>query len=202
MNFKRIFVLILDSLGVGEANDANEYNDTGANTLKHIIEKHDLFIPNLKKLGFLNTINMDDNDNVDAYYTIARPTNVGKDSVSGHYEIIGLDSKKPFKNFSETAFPIELIDIIERSLEKRLIGNKVIDGEQVFEVTVSYTSEGNIVYYNTQVFMGQVQLFEYGDNSYFTYVNMNMPVYLFAIENTGAENASIEITVSIAEMEF
>ena len=77
-----------------------------------------------------------------------------------------------------------------------------IDGEQVFEVTVSYTSEGNIVYYNTQVFMGQVQLFEYGDNSYFTYVNMNMPVYLFAIENTGAENASIEITVSIAEMEF
>ena len=66
MKFKRIFVLILDSLGVGEAPDANEYNDNGANTLKHIMDNYDLFIPNLKKLGFLNTINMDENDNVDA----------------------------------------------------------------------------------------------------------------------------------------
>ena len=47
MNFKRIFLIVLDSLGVGEAIDANEYNDSGANTLKHIMEKYDLFIPNL-----------------------------------------------------------------------------------------------------------------------------------------------------------
>ena len=131
MNFKRIFVLILDSLGVGEAPDANNYNDSGANTLKHIMDNYDLFIPNLKKLGFLNTINMDDNPNVEAYYTIAHPSNTGKDSISGHYEIIGLENKIPFKTFSEKAFPRELIDIIEANIGKRLIGNKVTSGETI-----------------------------------------------------------------------
>jgi len=150
MNFKRIFVLILDSLGVGEASDANEYNDTGANTLKHIIDKRDLFIPNLKKLGFLNTINMDDNDNVEAYYTIARPTNVGKDSISGHYEIIGLETKTPFKTFCSSAFPTELIDTIERTIERRLIGNKVIDGKQVLvELGDRHLNYGSLIIYTS-----------------------------------------------------
>ena len=63
--------MILDSLGVGEADDASKYNSKGANTLGHILEQTDLFIPNLKKIGLLNTINMDENENVDAYYTIA-----------------------------------------------------------------------------------------------------------------------------------
>ena len=58
MNFKRVFLVILDSLGVGEAKDASIYNDIGANTLGHINEKYNLFIPNLKKIGFLNTINL------------------------------------------------------------------------------------------------------------------------------------------------
>ena len=53
MKFKRVFLLVLDSLGVGEALDANNYGDNGANTLKHIVENYDLFIPNLEKLGFL-----------------------------------------------------------------------------------------------------------------------------------------------------
>ena len=57
MRFKRVFLLVLDSLGVGEAEDAVNYGDTGANTLKHIEENYDLFIPNLKKIGFLNTVN-------------------------------------------------------------------------------------------------------------------------------------------------
>ena len=133
MRFKRIFVLILDSLGVGEASDANDYGDNGANTLKHIIDNYDIFIPNLKKLGFLNTINMDDNPNVDAYYTIAKPTNIGKDSISGHYEIIGLESKVHFRSFSIQAFPRELIETIENTINKRIIGNKVIDGESILE---------------------------------------------------------------------
>ena len=66
MKFKRIFVLILDSLGVGEAIDANNYGDNGSNTLKHIMENYDLFIPYLEKLGFLNTLTMDDKEDVDA----------------------------------------------------------------------------------------------------------------------------------------
>ncbi len=150
MNFKRIFVLILDSLGVGEAPDANNYNDSGANTLKHIMDNYDLFIPNLKKLGFLNTINMDDNPNVEAYYTIAHPSNTGKDSISGHYEIIGLENKIPFKTFSEKAFPRELIDIIEANIGKRLIGNKVTSGETILaELGDRHLNYGSLIIFTS-----------------------------------------------------
>lgn len=150
MKFKRIFVIIMDSLGVGEAPDANNYNDNGANTLKHIMDNYDLFVPNLKKLGFLNTINMDDNPNVEAYYTIARPNNIGKDSISGHYEMIGLDNKVPFKTFTERAFPIELIDVIEKNIGKRLIGNKVASGDVVLqELGDRHLAYGSLIIYTS-----------------------------------------------------
>ena len=113
MRFKRIFLMVLDSLGVGEANDAANYGDSGANTLGHIKENYDLFVPNLAKIGFLNTLNMDENTEVDAYYTIARPNNAGKDTLAGHYEMMGITSNIPFKTFNENGFPIELIDEIE-----------------------------------------------------------------------------------------
>ena len=105
MKFKRIFLIVLDSLGVGEALDASNYGDTGANTLGHINEKCPLFIPNLTKLGFLNTINMSNNENTEGYYTIARPTNKGKDTLSGHYEIMGVRCTYTFPTFTETGFP-------------------------------------------------------------------------------------------------
>ena len=95
MKFKRVFVMILDSLGVGEASDANNYGDTGANTLGHIKEKANLFIPNLKKIGFLDTINMKENMEVEAYYTIAKPNNAGKDTLNGHYEMMGITNSIP-----------------------------------------------------------------------------------------------------------
>ena len=84
MKFKRIFLMVLDSLGVGEADDSSKYNDVGANTLGHIKETCDLFVPNLKKIGFLDTINMNENNEVEAYYTIAKPNNSGKDT--GNYK--------------------------------------------------------------------------------------------------------------------
>ena len=83
MKFKRIFLVVLDSLGVGEAIDADKYNSKGANTLGHLIDNN-LFIPNLSKLGLVNTLTMN-NLEADAYYTIARPRNSGCDSISGHY---------------------------------------------------------------------------------------------------------------------
>lgn len=133
MKFKRIFLMVLDSLGVGEAIDANNYEDEGCNTLGHIKDNYDLFVPNLKKLGFLNTINMDENNDVDAYYTIARPTNIGKDSLSSHYELVGIRNSVPFKSFSEKGFPRELIDMIEAITGRRVIGNKYADGNQMIQ---------------------------------------------------------------------
>lgn len=123
MKFKRIFLMILDSLGVGEADDSSQYNSKGANTLGHIKEKTNLFIPNLKKIGLLNTINMDENPDVDAYYTIAKPTNVGKDSLNGHYEMMGISSSTIFKTFND-GFPNEILDAIETVTGRKIIGNK------------------------------------------------------------------------------
>lgn len=133
MKFKRIFVVILDSIGVGEAADAANYGDTGSNTLKNIINNYELFIPNLEKLGFLSTLSMEDNPNSDAYYTIARPNNAGKDSLAGHYEIFGIKQEEQFKTFNEKAFPIELVEAIEQTTKQRVIGNKVISGEKIIE---------------------------------------------------------------------
>lgn len=153
MKFKRIFLIILDSLGVGEALDADNYGDIGANTLGHIRENYDLFVPNLKKLGFLNTINMDENKDVEAYYTIARPTNPGKDTLNGHYEIMGIKNDIQFKNFTEKGFPRELIDQIEVITGRRVIGNKNCDGNEIikelgarqmeYASLIVYTSNGS-----------------------------------------------------------
>ena len=126
MKYKRIFLLILDSLGVGEAIDAEEYNDRETNTLGHINDNTNLFIPNLKKLGLLNTLTMN-NVEADAYYTIARPKNKGKDCVSAHYELMGISVDKPFENFNNGPFPRELLENIASQTEKPIIGNIICD---------------------------------------------------------------------------
>lgn len=123
MRFKRVFLLVLDSVGVGEAIDAVNFSDNGANTLGHVNEACDLFIPNLKKIGFLDTLTMSDNDNVDAYYTIARPINAGKDTLNGHYEMLGIRSDIPFRTFNN-GFTYDILAGIEEVTGRRVIGNK------------------------------------------------------------------------------
>lgn len=150
MKFKRIFLLVLDSLGVGEAIDANNYGDSGANTLLHIKENYDLFVPNLQKLGFLNTLNMDENDNVDAYYTMARPTNPGKDTLTGHYELMGVRNIIPFKDFTENGFPRSLIDKIEELTKRRVIGNRNAEGNEIInELGERHKDFGAIILYSS-----------------------------------------------------
>lgn len=124
MKFKRVFMLILDSVGVGETLDAANYKDTGANTLAHIDDKCDLFIPNLKKIGFMNTVNMSENKDTEAFYTIAKPTNPGKDSLSGHYELFGVKNAIPFKTFNE-GFSVEILTSIEQVTGRKILGNKI-----------------------------------------------------------------------------
>lgn len=148
MKFKRIFLLILDSLGVGEALDANNYGDEGANTLLHIKDNYDLFVPNLQKLGFLNTLNMDENNNVDAYYTMARPTNPGKDTLTGHYELMGVRNLVPFKSFIENGFPRELIEKIEILIQRRIIGNRNAEGNEIInELGERHIEFGSLILY-------------------------------------------------------
>lgn len=152
MKFKRVFLMVLDSLGVGEAVDADKYGSVGANTLGHIQENYDLFVPNLKKLGFLNTPTMSEAE-TDAYYTIARPTNPGNDSLDGHYELMGVRNQVPFKSFTEDAFPRKLLEQIAVTLNRKIIGNLVGDGEEIIrqlgtrqieqKALIIYTSNGS-----------------------------------------------------------
>ena len=133
MKFKRIFLIVLDSLGVGEAVDAVNYGDVGANTLGHINSYvNGLFVPNLKKLGFMETLTMKDIES-DAYYTYAKPVNMGKETLTGHYEIMGVRVAVPFKSFTKTGFPKELIEEIERKTNRKVIGNVAASGTEIIK---------------------------------------------------------------------
>lgn len=150
MKFNRIFVIVLDSLGVGEANDAASYGDTSSNTLKHIEEKRPLFIPNLKKLGFMDTVGLVEDNNSEAYYTIARPNNKGKDTLNGHYEMMGVRNDVAFKTFTENGFPRELIDEIERKTGRRVIGNKAASGTEIIkELGERQLQYGSLIVYTS-----------------------------------------------------
>ena len=149
MKFKRVFLVVLDSLGVGEAIDASNYGDEGANTLKHINESNELFIPNLKKLGFLNTINMSFNDEAEGYYTIARPTNKGKDTLSGHYEISGVRCSYAFPTFPD-GFPTSLVEEIERLTGRKVIGNVSASGTEIIkELGERHIKTGELIVYTS-----------------------------------------------------
>lgn len=132
MKFKRIFLMVLDSLGVGETIDAVNFQDNGANTLGHINEKCDLFIPNLKKIGFLDTLNLSENNNVDAYYTIAKPINAGKDTLNGHYEMVGIKNDIPFKTFNQ-GFTFEILAGIEEITGRSVIGNSCCNDNSIIQ---------------------------------------------------------------------
>lgn len=122
MKFKRIFLMVLDSVGVGETTDAINFQDNGSNTLGHVNEVCNLFIPNLKKIGFLDTLSLSENNNVDAYYTIAKPINAGKDTLNGHYEIVGIKNDIPFKTFNQ-GFTYDILAGIEETTGRSVIGN-------------------------------------------------------------------------------
>lgn len=149
MKFKRIFLMVLDSLGVGETVDAINYGDNGANTLGHIHEKCNLFIPNLAKIGFLDTLNMNENNNVDAYYTIAKPINNGKDTLNGHYEMMGIKNSIPFKTFNQ-GFPYDVLNGIEEITGRRVIGNKCSLNEDIIdELGERQQNYGSLIIYTS-----------------------------------------------------
>ena len=149
MKFKRIFLMVLDSLGVGETNDAINFDDVGANTLGHINEQCDLFIPNLKKIGFLDTLTLSDNQNVDAYYTIAKPNNAGKDTLNGHYEIVGIKNDIPFKTFNQ-GFVYDVLNGIEEITGRKVIGNKCChDNSIINELGERQYNYGSLIIYTS-----------------------------------------------------
>lgn len=135
--YQRIFVIVVDSLGAGAAQDAADYGDSGADTLGHISQSVDTFrIPNLEKLGIGNLHPMRQIPPAEhplAYYTKMNEISKGKDTMTGHWEIMGLKTEKPFITFTETGFPKELIEELEKRTGHKVIGNKSASGTEILE---------------------------------------------------------------------
>ena len=125
--YKRVFTIVLDSLGVGALPDAPEYGDAGTDTLGHIAERvEDFHIPNLQKLGIANMHTLKGVTPVSnplAKFTKLSERSRGKDTMTGHWELMGLLTTTPFKTFTDTGFPPELIAELEKRCGKRVIGN-------------------------------------------------------------------------------
>jgi len=133
--FDRIHLVVLDSVGIGEAPDAADFNDEGAHTLGHIAETVGLSMPNMQALGLGNIAPLKGIDPVDepkAYYTKLEEQSVGKDTMTGHWEIAGLNIDTPFRVFPE-GFPEELIEQIEDYTGRKVIANRPASGTQIIE---------------------------------------------------------------------
>lgn len=152
--FKRIFVIVLDSVGIGEAPDAALYDDLGAHTLRHISEATDgLHLPHLEKLGLGHIddaiIGVSKVDQAKAFHTYMIEKSIGKDTMTGHWELMGLHIKQPFKTFPE-GFPDALIKQLEERTGRKVIGNKVASGTVIIdELGKEHEETGSIIVYTS-----------------------------------------------------
>ncbi len=135
--YKRIITVVLDSVGVGAANDAADYGDVGSDTLGHIAEANNgLNIPNLRELGIANLHNLKNITPVTqpkAYYTKLSEMSLGKDTMTGHWEIMGLFIDTPFQTFTDTGFPDDLIQALKDKTGHDIIGNKSSSGTEILD---------------------------------------------------------------------
>lgn len=152
--YKRIFTIVIDSLGAGAMPDAAEYGDAGTDTLGHISESVDSFvIPNLQKLGMANLHSLKQVEAVEkplAHYGKLREASTGKDTMTGHWEMMGLHITKPFKTFTDTGFPPELIGELEKRTGHKVIGNKAASGTDILdELAEEEIATGHMIVYTS-----------------------------------------------------
>lgn len=153
-NYKRIFTIVIDSLGIGAMPDAAEYKDAGADTLGHISETvEEFYIPNLQKLGIANLHPLKQVLPVErplGYYMAMQEKSVGKDTMTGHWEMMGLYITTPFKTFTETGFPKELLDELSKRTGHVIIGNKSASGTEILdELGEEEIATGHMIVYTS-----------------------------------------------------
>lgn len=152
--YKRIFTIVIDSLGIGAMADAAQYGDAGTDTLGHISQNvSELKIPNLQKLGMANLHQLNNVSAVEnpmGYFTSLKEASVGKDTMTGHWEMMGLHITKPFKTFTDTGFPKELIDELSKRTGRTIIGNKSASGTEILEELAEEEIEkGHMIVYTS-----------------------------------------------------
>lgn len=152
MKFERIHLLILDSVGIGEAPDAAEFGDTGSHTLGHIAQSMDLQLPHLEEMGLGNIETLkgiDPQTKTKAYWTKLEEVSAGKDTMTGHWEIMGLHIKTPFRTFPD-GFPQELLTKIEDFSKRKIVGNKVASGTEIIKELGPHQLEtGDLIVYTS-----------------------------------------------------
>ena len=152
--YKRIFTIVVDSLGIGAMEDSYKFGDIGVDTLGHISESVENFnIPNLQKLGLANLHPMKNVNSIEkplGYYMEMEETSVGKDTMTGHWEMMGLNIDKPFQTFTDTGFPKELIEELEKRTGHKVIGNKSASGTEILdELAEEEIRTGNMIVYTS-----------------------------------------------------
>ena len=152
--YKRIFTIVIDSCGIGNAKDAADYHDAGTDTLGHIAETMGgLHIPNMQKLGIANLKELKNIAPVEkplAYFTKMNEASIGKDTMTGHWEMMGLHITTPFQTFTETGFPKELIEELEKRTGHKVIGNKSASGTEILdELAEEEIATGHMIVYTS-----------------------------------------------------
>lgn len=152
--YNRIFIIVVDSLGVGALNDAPDYGDANTDTLGHISKNVGEFkIPNLQKLGIANLHGLKQVAPVSGpmgYYTKLNEASTGKDTMTGHWEMMGLHITKPFRTFTETGFPEELLEELSRRTGRVIIGNKSASGTEILdELAEEEIAAGHMIVYTS-----------------------------------------------------
>lgn len=154
MRFKRVFVIVLDSLGIGPMADSARFDDAGVDTLGHISETVEhLDIPNLQRLGLANLKPLKQvkpAEHPEGYFMAMNEASNGKDTMTGHWEMMGIRTDKPFITFTEHGFPKELIDELEKRCGRKIIGNKAASGTEILEeLGEQEVNEGKLIVYTS-----------------------------------------------------
>jgi phosphopentomutase len=152
--FQRIFTIVIDSFGIGNAPDAATFGDEGADTFGHIdASVEQLNLPNLRQLGLANLKPVKHvlpaEKPIGSYAALKEKSN-GKDTMTGHWEMMGIQTKKPFITFTDTGFPPELIQELEQRCGRRIIGNKSASGTEILdELAEQEIQNGDLIVYTS-----------------------------------------------------
>ncbi len=176
MKFKRIIVVVADSLGVGNDVRAEEFGDKNSNTWGHISESRKLNMPNFNAMGvgeITQIANMKSN-HVKGYACRLNALSNAKDTMAGHWEMVGIFTKHPFPTFTETGFPKELIDKLEKATGRKIIGNRAASGTEILkELGEQEIKNGSLIVYTSgdsvlqicghEKYMGLETLYKYSE---------------------------------------
>jgi len=154
MKFKRVFLIVIDSVGVGEMPDADKFNDIGSNTIGNLAKATGgISLPTLASFGYGNLtkiLGVPPVDNPRANTTKMAELSNGKDTMTGHWEMMGIRTIKPFKTFTDTGFPKDLLDEIEKLSGRKIVGNKSASGTEILkELGPHQMKTGDLIVYTS-----------------------------------------------------